>query len=206
MHFPQAARFSSFRMPLRRLKAMAPTIEDRLAERIPRNTPALRLLTGYLDTWQQGEFATTPQMQQALSDHIYDLMALMFGARGDAAEQAAQGGLRAARLAEVRREIERSALDPNFSLPALAGRIGVTPRYIQKLLADAETSFVTEMTEQRLSRALRLLQSSRHRHKSIAEIAYACGFPGVKHFHGVFRARYGVTPGDVRAKVKDAGL
>jgi AraC-like DNA-binding protein len=102
----------------------------------------------------------------------------MFGAQGDAAEQATQGGARAARLAQIHHEIQRSALGPNFSLPELALRIGVSPRYVQ---------------------ALRLLQSPRHRHLPIAEIAYQCGFPSVKYFHRVFRARFGATPGDVRA-------
>jgi AraC-like DNA-binding protein len=202
---PRGGQLLSLGLLLRRLKAMAPNIEDCIALRIPRETPALRLLTGYLDIWRHGELATTPEMRRTFSDHIYDLVALLFGAKGEAAEQAAQGGLRAARLAEARREIARSARDPDFSLPALAGRIGTSPSYVQKLLSEANTSFTTEIAERRLGRARRLLQSPRHRHLSIAEIAYQCGFPAVKYFHRAFRARYDATPGDVRAGVAASG-
>jgi transcriptional regulator GlxA family with amidase domain len=137
-------------------------------------------------------------MQQALSNHIYDLMALMFGAKGDAAKQATQGGARAARLAQIHREIQRSALDPNFSMPELALRIGVTPRLVQMLLAEDNTSYLKEVANCRLKEAQRMLRSPQHRHQSITEIAWKCGFASGHHFHVVFRKRFGMTPGEAR--------
>jgi AraC-like DNA-binding protein len=125
-------------------------------------------------------------------------MALMFGAKGDAAEQAAQGGARAARLAQIQHEIQRGALDPDFSLPALARRIGVSARYVQQLLEQGNSSFVREILERRLTLAHEMLRSPRHRHQSIAEIAQACGFGTDTHFYRQFRRRFGVTPGEAR--------
>jgi AraC-like DNA-binding protein len=196
--FTDVSKYGGVTMPLRRLKAIVPNIEDRLTERIPQDNPALGLLTDYLNLWRYGERAATPEMQQTLSNHIYDLMALMFGAKGDAAEQAAQGGARAARLAQIRREIQNNALNPYFSLPALALRIGVTPRYVQQLLAQDNSSFVREMIERRMNLAHAMLRSPRHRHQSIAEIAQACGFGTDTHFYRQFRRRFGVTPGEAR--------
>jgi AraC-like DNA-binding protein len=130
--------------------------------------------------------------------HMHDLFALVAGASGDAAEMAAQHGGRAARLAQIRHEIKQSALDPDFSLPALAQRVGVTPRYVQMLLEEGASSFVKEVTERRLQHAQELLQSPRHRHLSVIEIAFECGFGTVAHFHRLFRRYYDATPGDWR--------
>jgi AraC-like DNA-binding protein len=200
-YFGRETCHTSLTLSRRLVRTAVPNIEDFLVQPISSDAPALRLLKGYLNIWQNGELATTAREQQALSDHVYDLMALMFGARGDVAEQAILGGGRAARLAEIRREIEKSALDPKFSLPELALRIGVSPRYVQALLKEQDTSFLDEVGQRRLEQALRLLQSPRHRSLPIADVAWQCGFPSVKYFHRVFRARFGATPGDVRAGV-----
>jgi len=198
MTWPQAARVLAVSMPLRLLKSSAPGVESRVAKRIPRDNQALRLLTGYLGAWQQGELAGTPEMQQVLANHMHDLFALVAGASGDAAEMAAGRGGRAARLAMIRREIRHGALDPGFSLPTLAQRVGVSSRYVQMLLEEEGSSFVRKVTEQRLKRARNLLQSPRHRHLSIIEIALECGFATMAHFHRLFHHRYHATPGDLR--------
>jgi AraC-like DNA-binding protein len=185
-------------IPTPRLKAMLPGIEDRIAECIPGQTPALRLLMGHVQNWQHGELATTPQMQQTFSDHLYDLIALLFNAKGDVAEQAAQRGLRATRLAQVEQAIRAHALDPDFSRFALARHLGLSASYVEKLLAAQDTSFVKKVTTERLTHAHNLLRSPAHRRTSIADIAYQCGFANTEHFYRTFRAHFGATPGEVR--------
>jgi AraC-like DNA-binding protein len=187
-------------LPLPSLEALLPPMPA-----VPPAPPVTVRLTNYVDAWQQGEHATTPRMAQTLSDHIYDLVALIFGAGGDTAEQASQRGGRAARLALIRREIDRGFGDPDFSLPVLAHLVGVSPRYVQILLEEVDSSFVKEVTERRLQRALELLQSPRRRHLSVLEIAYECGFGTVAHFHRLFRRRYDATPGHFgRSKTADS--
>jgi AraC-like DNA-binding protein len=95
-------------------------------------------------------------------------------------------------------EIDRNFHDSDFSLPALAKRIGVGPRYVQMLLAEADSSFVKEVTRRRLERAHALLRSPRHRHLSILDIAYECGFNTKTNFNQMFRRCYSATPGEVR--------
>jgi len=53
-------------------------------------------------------------------------------------------GLRAGRSATIMRELDRSFMDSGFSLAVLARRLAVTPRYVQALLAEVETSFTDE--------------------------------------------------------------
>jgi AraC-like DNA-binding protein len=192
-------RYLKIRAPLQLLKPAAPGLEDRIACCIPRNNPALRLLTSYFDAWRQGELAAAPELSRTLDRHLLDLLALTLGASGDAAELASRGGGRAARRALIGRELDKGYLDPHFSLPALANRLGVSPRYVQMLLEEANSSFVKEVTERRLKLATELLRSPRYRGFSVANIAHECGFVTMAHFHRLFRRRYGVTPGELRA-------
>ena len=59
----------------------------------------------------------------------------------------------------IRREVDRRFADPEFSLPALAGQPGITPRYVQSLLAEHDTSFIDEVIRRRLERAREMLGS-----------------------------------------------
>jgi AraC-like DNA-binding protein len=197
----EGSRQLTIGMSRRRLKALLPHIEDRLLERIPRDTPFLRLLMGLIHSWQHGELAGTLKMQQTFSDHLYDLIALLFGARGEAAEQAQQRGLSAAHLTQIEREIHRHALDPAFSLPMLAQCLGVPVSHVQKLLAGQGTSFTRQLTHERLHLARHLLRSPAHTHLPIVDIAYQCGFNTLEHFHRTFRAHFGAMAGEVRERV-----
>ncbi len=111
-------------------------------------------------------------------------------------------GARAGRYAMIVRELDRGFVESDFSLRVLARRLDVTPRYVQLLLAEVETSFTDELTRRRLDRARENLASSRYFHKSIMDISQECGFSTISHFHRIFRRRFGVTPGEVRASVR----
>jgi AraC-like DNA-binding protein len=201
-HFPHGGGSLSRVMPRRLIKVVAPAMENRIAECIPANTLILCLLKHYVSEWQHGALATTPAMQRTLSAHIYDLIALLFNAHGDTAEQAAQGGGHAAQLALIRREIEKGFNECDFSLSILAQRAGSTPRHVQRVLERADSYFLKEVTGRRIQLAHRLLQSPSHRHTSVIDIAYLCGFNSAGHFHRLFRRTHAMSPGEAR---NDAG-
>jgi transcriptional regulator GlxA family with amidase domain len=96
-------------------------------------------------------------------------------------------------------------LDPDFSLPALAQHLCLSPSTVQKLLAGEDSSFIKKLTTERLNRAHQMLRSPAHRHLPIADIAYRCGFASTEHFHRTFRAHFGATPGEVREGVAAEG-
>jgi len=51
--------------------------------------------------------------------------------------------------------------------------------------------------EKRLDRSYRDVMLSRTAHRAIPELAYRYGFASSRRFLGSFRARFGVSPGDV---------
>ena len=149
----------------------------------------------------QREFST-PELQRAVVAHLHDLIALTLGASRDAAEVAANRGVRAARLRAVKADIVRHLKDQSFNVTGLAARHGITPRYVQKLFEREGLTFSQFLLDQRLARAHRLLGDPGLSDRTISVIAFECGFGDLSHFNRAFRRRYGETPSDVRSSAR----
>jgi len=167
---------------------------------IPARTPALRHLIEYLGLVQANFETNSAELTRVITQHLTDLAALAVGTTAEIAEFASRRGLRAARALSIRREIDRRFADPRFSLTALASQLGITPRYVQSLLAESDTSFVDAVIGRRLQRAHEMLRSADYRGMTIIDLAYHCGFASVSNFHRAFRRAFGATPSDVRAQ------
>jgi AraC-like DNA-binding protein len=172
--------------------------EDRLMVPIPAQSTALMLARSYAETLLRPANATaSPGLARLAARHLAELVATALAG----VEQPGMppvGGVRAARLAVIQREIQHRFMDPDFSLVVLANCLGVTPRYVQALLAETGSSFGNLLTERRLDRAYSMLSSPLYAQLSVGEIAFSCGFSTVSHFHRMFRRRFAVTPGDAR--------
>lgn len=188
-----------------KLSALTNDVDAAVARLIARHDPILQLTLRYAEVVNNAAAVPTAPQRQVLVQHMHDLAALLLGARRDAAEQVTGRGLRAARIVAIRRELERNILDPEFSLPVLAGRLAVTPRYVQRLLAEEGTSFRDEIAKGRLNRARSMIASPKNVHRSITDIAMDCGFSSVAHFHRMFRRAFNETPGEVRARTLQSG-
>ena len=106
----------------------------------------------------------------------------------------------ATRRAAVLRIIEDCLSDSRLNTPTVAARLGITPRYLRKLLEETGRSFSEHLLDARLKRAAALLRDPDQRHRNISAIAFACGFGDLSYFNRTFRRRYGATPSVVRAR------
>lgn len=173
------------------------------ARAIPAGTAALRHLIEYLGIVQANFDPAAADLGRLAAQHITDLAVLAVGATQEVAEFASRRGLRAARVLAIRREVDRRFADPDFSLPVLASQLGITPRYIQSLLAEHDTSFTDQVIQRRLERAREMLCSPLYRGVTIIDLADHCGFASVSNFHRMFRRVFGATPSEVRAQALD---
>ena len=165
--------------------------------------PALRLLDGYLQLLASLHEPPPTDLAAIVSAHLLDLVAAAIGPIDDAREYAkkivAKRGVKAARLQAILGEIARRSSDPRFDLDNAAVTLGLSRRYVQKLLKETGKSFTEHLTESRLDRAHAMLTDPRHRRATIIDIAFAAGFGDISNFNRLFRRRYGVTPSGVRA-------
>ena len=182
------------------------------ARRLPRNTTALavraassagRLVSPYLRTLAQPAPAGSNPPAQAFIDAGLDLAAsalrTVIGPAGqlDLRRRALAGQLKGYALAHLG--------DPALSPDAAARASYISVRQLHRLFAHDGTSFGAWVREQRLRRCRDDLASQQLSHRAIAEIAAHWGFRSPAHFTRAFRARYGITPAELRRTARSPG-
>lgn len=183
---------------------LAPDFEAAFGRPIPADDPALRLLIKYLDAVLAADELDHPEVARSVSAHILDLVALALGARGERAE-AALGGAKAARLKALKSDVMSMLGNSELSSELIAGRHGISSRYVRKLFEQEGISFTSFVLGERLTRVRRMLRDSRYAHLTIAQLAHACGFNDISYFNRAFRRHFGATPTDVRGHAGDEG-
>src|SRR5262249_54527200 len=180
------------------LRSLIAHPED-LSGRPVRPGPALRLLNSYLRSLVS--FKKTPSAEPAstVGVHLLDLVAATLGPSAEAADIVTERGVKAARLQAILAEVARRFGEPSFDLDDVAGALGISRRYVQKLLDETGKSFTEHLAECRLERAFAMLIDPHHLHSAIIDIALGVGFGDVSHFNRTFRRRFGETPSGVRA-------
>jgi AraC-like DNA-binding protein len=202
MHVATDAQFWVLKIPRQRITALLPGVKDFCGARLNRDDTARRLLFRYLDGLSDDESPLAGGVARLCEEHIVGLVALALGAEGEARYVIEhQYDVRAARRAAILDEIGTYLRDPRLAAPAVAARLGITPRYLRKLLEQTGKSFSEHLLDKRLERAAALLRDPQQSGARIADLAYACGFNDLSYFNRVFRRRYGLTPSDMRAAV-----
>ncbi len=200
--YPSLVRYVSIRLPRKALAPLVSNPEDALMRPVPRDLEALRLLTYYAEELSRMHTLVAPELQHVVVTHMYDLSALVIGATRDGTALAASRGLRAARLAAIKADIKANLGDSDLTLTAVAARRHLSPRNLQRLFADEDTSFSEFVLNARLAYANRLLTDPRRHGYPISGIALEVGFGDLSYFNRAFRRRYGATPSEVRAAAR----
>jgi len=113
----------------------------------------------------------------------------------DAPDQ--RNGLATAQLTVIRRFIEENLSEPELSVDWLAGRVGVSRSKLYQMF-EPFGGVGSYIRDRRLRRALIALTDERAKHRPIYDIALASGYTSDAAFSRVFRARYGMSPREVR--------
>jgi AraC-like DNA-binding protein len=194
---PQPSRFFGLRLPRKSLTSLDSDPEDMMMRALSANTEAVRLLAFYVRELDDGYQLATPELIGAVVTHLTDLGALIIGANRDGTVVAEDRGLAVARLAAVKADISRN-LGFDLTLPAVAARMKLTPRHVQRLFEHAGSTFSGFVLDQRLARAHRLLTDPRRTDSTIGTIAFESGFGDLSYFNRTFRRHYGATPSEIR--------
>jgi AraC-like DNA-binding protein len=163
-----------------------------------RRTEALRLLVTYLKSALKEGALAVPKLRDAVVTHIHDLVAFAISECAPLGESSASAVV-AARHSAALDHIAAHFRDPGLSLEVVARCQGISPRYLQRLMASSGTSFTGRVNELRLQRAFKLLTEPHTSMQRISDIALEVGFSDVSHFNRLFRARFGVSPRGVRS-------
>jgi AraC-like DNA-binding protein len=132
-----------------------------------------------------------------LSDQAIDLVAMAMSERLGASPMSSSTH-RSTLLYRLKAHVLAHLPNPDLCLSETAAALGISPRYVNSLLADEQTSFQRYVLAQRLEHCRRDLSSPAHAHRHIGEIAFAWGFNDLSHFGRVFREHFGMSPRDWR--------
>ncbi|WP_407166635.1 AraC family transcriptional regulator [Bradyrhizobium sp. ORS 111] len=181
--------------------ALVPRVTDvdsLVMRRIPRRTEALRLLMTYLKSALAQRALAAPKLRDTIVTHVHDLVALAIDECAPLGESSASAVI-AARHSAALDHIAAHFQDPELSLEIVARRQGISPRYLQRLMASSGASFTERVNELRLQKAFALLTAPHGGAQRISDIALEVGFSDISHFNRLFRARFGDSPRGVRS-------
>jgi AraC-like DNA-binding protein len=204
---PTNGKLLTIRLPSAPLIQAVPNIYDRTACVLPREMESLRLLAAYIQSLDNNVPLTNPQNRALVSRYTNDLVALVLGATKDATEAAEARGLAALRLRSIKAYATDNLSRPDLSIGEVAKHHRISSRQVQRLFGNEGITFSEFLLGVRLDRVRRRLTNDRYAKTSISEIAFQSGFRDLSHFNRDFRARYGMTPSELRFRdtVKNGG-
>lgn len=178
------------------ISARVRNLDDIALDAIHPQRPESRLLFDYVAAIAGRPVG--PALGQMASRHILDLLAVAIGATPDAHRHATRRGVRAAQLCALQRHVEAHLTDPRLSAESAARSLHLSPRYIRRLLEGEHTTFSDYVAGLRLEWVHRNLCLPCHTGTPVADLAFEAGWAEPSTFYRRFKARYGVTPGEVR--------
>ena len=170
--------------------------EDGLMQRLSGKSEVMQLLRPYIASVEKGRTASV-ENRSIIRTHMVDLLALAATTRCSIGESSTSAVV-ATRLAAALDYIASHFSDPELSLPKVAQSLGISPRYLQRLLESSGTYFTAHVIELRLKRAFTLLTALNSINVRICDIAFQAGFSDISYFNRLFRSRFGDTPKGVR--------
>ena len=167
---------------------------DRLHGAVLRHErPLTRLLTTYLLTGLEIADRVDAEGAALFEDHAVELLAQAL--RDSRAEdvrpsEAWRDALFVRAWHIIRLRFGVHGLTPG----SLARELGVSTRLLHRVFATRGETVMKRIFSERISRAAALLSAPSAAHRTVTEIAFACGFIDSSHFGRVFAARMSMTP------------
>lgn len=153
----------------------------------------LQLLPGRFDGMTQEARATVGRQ-------LVDLLVLAIKA-DDRVLTSGNSTVRAAHLARIEAYIRTNLHEFDLGPERIAHACGISTRYLHELFKDTDQTVRGWIRDQRLA-ACRDALADPNNNQTAAEIAYRWGFSDQTQFSRVFKAHYGVPPGEFRERAR----
>lgn len=202
VRFTETNHMLCLKMPAELVAARLGDVESLVCVPMRARSGGAAMLSGFLTTlWTQlGSVEADEGWGETVGGVVLDLLELAYRPlRADAQE----ASLRATRLRQAYACIDERLCDPALGVGVIAEALGVSPRYVQMLFAEAGYTPSTYVLDRRLELAAQRLRQGVGR-GGVTEVALAVGFNDVTHFGRAFRRRFGVSPSDYSAGLRSA--
>jgi AraC-like DNA-binding protein len=191
----EQSRFLTVALPRTQLLAVFPRAEDRLSQVLGANDVLRETIAQYHALAANMAPRLDAVGQHLMARHMIDIISQLLGS-GDRGLIGTEG--HAAQFDLMRAEVMANLSQRSLNIESVARRHGLSRRQAQRLFERAETTFTGFVLEQRLLLAHKLLIDPRKPRRKISDVAQSAGFSDLSHFNRTFRARFGVTPSELR--------
>ncbi|MBW6433835.1 helix-turn-helix domain-containing protein [Actinoplanes hulinensis] len=169
-----------------------------------RASPLYRLVAAHVATLSRDRARitadpTAPTVAAATVDLVRALLA-----SATRSERHTRRALAETLLTRIRAHVRHHLTDPGLTPARIAAAHNISLRQLYKLCAGAGLSLEQWIINERLRGARHDLLHPGHQHRPVTAIAHSWGFRDVTHFTRRFKARYGLTPTQLRRASADA--
>jgi AraC-like DNA-binding protein len=173
------------------------TRPELLAGMVVRDHPLTRLWATHLADGFAMASGFSPAAATLFARHSAELLGQAFD-EVHSDQPASSDASRAAMFLHACHLIALKFGDPNLGPDRIARDLRISTRSLARIFAAHDETVMRRIFDERLSQAMKLLAAPEAAHRSITEIAFACGFNDSSHFGRVFAARAQVTPSQWR--------
>ncbi|MCA1390798.1 helix-turn-helix domain-containing protein [Bradyrhizobium sp. BRP20] len=192
-------RVASFWVPAEALRERLPASFDVVAARLSDDPVVGHLIVETARTLSEGALQMGEDEGVRLFRALIELVAVSLS-RSSRLHAAEAESLADATTLAVKRAIHRRLRQPGLAVADVAAAVGISERYVHKLLARSGSSFTDYVIDHRLDGAARDLRTPAMAERAIGAIAFDWGFSDLSHFTRRFKQRFGCRPRDWRAR------
>lgn len=192
-------RVASFWVPAEALRERLPASFDVGAARVSDDPFVGHLIVETARTLSDGALRMSEDEGVRLFRVLIELVAVSLSRRSRAGAAESESLANATTLA-LKRAIHRRLREPGLAVADVAEAVGISERYVHKLLARSGSSFTDYVIDHRLDGAARDLGDPAMADRAIGAIAFDWGFSDLSHFTRRFKQRFGCRPRDWRAR------
>ena len=192
-------RVASFWVPAEALRECLPASFGVAAARVSDDPYVGHLIVETARTLSDGALRISEEEGVLLFRALIELVAVSLSRRSRAGAAESESLADATALA-VKRAIHRRLREPGLAVADIAGAVGISERYVHKLLARSGSSFTDYIIDRRLDGAARDLADPALADGAIGGMAFDWGFSDLSHFTRRFKQRFGCRPRDWRAR------
>lgn len=187
-------------IPRSALNRLVPGMHELTSRKLVPASPSGDVLRGFLQSIALHFPKLRDKDLAALALHALNMIGstLALDRQGDASSASA----RDATLVRAKMLVDACLGDPYLDAARIAGRIGVSARYLNRLFNSEQTSLMRYVWNLRLDRCRDELLRSGSGSQRVADVALRWGFSDMSHFSRAFKSRFGISPRDCRPAIE----
>ena len=157
------------------------------------------LMSGFLrNYWVQCRHSVHGESAEQIAIAVLDVLGAAYAqVPRTHAERSSRGTAHRIRIINY---IHAHLYDPDLSPAQIARACRITTRYLHYLFSDGEETVARYILGRRLEAASQALLTESQRGRTVTAVAFDHGFNSATHFGRVFRAQFGMTPREYRAR------